>query len=140
MSNTISIVDQNVKLYGSIISTGIIDWLGFGNGIIICKKLHIKANGQFIGKVFAETIIVESGQVIGDINAINIKFCAKANIEGQVIYSKMSIEDGAVLSCTCKRESQEEISKQIEKITNDNLDKSKNIEITKDINVSNASI
>ena len=97
-----SIISENAKLQGYIISEGIVHIDGHVEGDISCDELVIGVKGSVIGSVNANNL-----QLYGVLNgkaAVDTLFIAKtAKLIGDATHNTIAIEPGAYVDGRCMR-------------------------------------
>ncbi len=97
-----SIISENAKLQGDIISEGIVHIDGHVEGDISCDELVIGVKGSVIGSVNANNL-----QLYGVLNgkaAVDTLFIAKtAKLIGDATHNTIAIEPGAYVDGRCMR-------------------------------------
>jgi cytoskeletal protein CcmA (bactofilin family) len=115
-NTTISILDQQIFVKGSIFSLDAIDILGVVSGIIIANRVFIKNSAIVMGDIFSNGIvIIEGGKFTGNIYASFLKINKNAVIENSnIFYDKIAIEDGAIINANVTRISKQDVNVKIE--------------------------
>ena len=94
-----TIVGASTKIYGDIHFSGKLHIDGEITGDVVAEKdgsiLTISEGGKIEGNVMVHRII-QNGEVIGDVYAINdIELAANARVRGNVFYNKIEMERGS---------------------------------------------
>jgi len=97
-----SIIAKNSTINGNLNSSGTIEIEGSVYGEINTKTLIIRESGFFQGKVVAEDIYIH-GKFEGNINVDKISISQTANINGEIFYQTMSVQDGACIEAVFKK-------------------------------------
>lgn len=101
---SVSLVGKNLSITGNISSKhGDIEVMGNVKGDCDVENLTIREDGNVTGNIKAESIKIR-GTIIGNIIAGSVKIFSTAKITGDVVYSTLSIEDGADICGNFKRE------------------------------------
>ncbi len=119
----LSIIASGMQILGDLIIDGDIRIEGIIKGNVYCKsRLVIGPQGKIVGKVDTENAtisgIIEGILIVRD----TLQLTETANIHGDIITDKMTVQAGAVFSgsCTMGQEAQELIQKNYPK---DNIPK-----------------
>ena len=97
-----SVIAKNSTINGNINSSGTIEIEGSVYGEINTKTLIIRQSGFFQGKVIAEDIYIQ-GKCEGNIIVKKISISQTANINGEISYQTMSVQDGACIDAVFKK-------------------------------------
>ena len=90
-----SVITGQVKLVGTTTVNCKVE------GPVTAGALTVGPEGEIIGNVIAQEIIIE-GKVLGDIDATDrISLKRAAHVQGNLKCAKISIEDGAVFNGVC---------------------------------------
>lgn len=112
-----SIISEDVRLTGSLISQGEVQLDGRIDGDVKVSHLVIGTTGTVEGSVVADSVIVK-GKIIGSLNASKVTIEQTAEVHGDVYQDTLSIEAGAVIEGNLKQrheaETVELISQSIE--------------------------
>lgn len=97
-----SIISDNAKLKGNIVSEGIVHIDGQLSGDIECEELVIGIKGQIKGKVNTKRFFVYG--VFDGVADVDSLFIAKtAKLKGDVCHNSIAIEPGAYIDGRCLR-------------------------------------
>ncbi|KAA1156393.1 MULTISPECIES: bactofilin family protein [Pseudoalteromonas] len=102
VNNTPSIISQDVRLTGTLVSQGEVQLDGRIDGDIKVKHLVIGSTGIIEGMVEAQNVIVK-GKVIGSINASEVNVKSGAHVHGDVFHDTLSIDAGAIIEGSLKQ-------------------------------------
>lgn len=97
-----SIISENTKLTGDIISTGIIHIDGRVEGDISCEELVIGLKGTVIGSVNANNLHLY-GQLQGKAVVDKLFVAKTAKLLGDATHNQIAIEPGAYIDGHCIR-------------------------------------
>ena len=97
-----SIISENAKLKGDIISEGIVHIDGQGEGDISCEELVIGVKGVVVGSVSANNIQLY-GILNGKASADNLFIAKSAKLIGDATHNTIAIEPGAYVDGHCMR-------------------------------------
>lgn len=102
-NNSVNIIGKGTAIIGNLMSDGDIRIDGNLEGNIKATgKVIIGKTGSTKGDINCTTLDI-SGSIIGKINVTELlSLKASANVEGDIITQKITIEPGAVLNGTCK--------------------------------------
>lgn len=92
-----SLIAQNVSLFGDIASDGDIQLDGAVRGDVRVGHLSIGETGQVEGAIEAEAVEIR-GRVAGTISARSVRLYATACVEGDITHAQLTIEPGAQFS------------------------------------------
>ncbi|MBB1295296.1 polymer-forming cytoskeletal protein [Pseudoalteromonas sp. SR44-5] len=113
-SHTPSIISEDVRLTGSLVSQGEVQLDGRIDGDVRVNHLVIGNTGCVEGSVVAESVIVK-GKVIGSLNASKVVIERSAQVHGDVYQDTLSIDAGAIIEGNLKQRHEAET---VELITN----------------------
>ena len=101
---------QDTKIIGNIESDGDIRLDGTLEGFLNCKgRVVIGPDAKIKGKIYARNVEV-LGYVEGEITAVDLlSLKATANIKGDLIMGKFSVEPGARFTGNCKMNGNEKL-------------------------------
>ena len=97
-----SIISENAKLKGDIISEGIVHIDGQIEGDISCEELVIGVKGVVVGSVTANNIQLY-GVLNGKASADNLFIAKSAKLIGDATHNTIAIEPGAYVDGHCLR-------------------------------------
>ncbi len=97
-----SIIAKNSTIHGNLNSSGTIEIEGSVYGEINTKTLIIRQSGFFQGKIIAEDLYIQ-GKFEGNINVGKISISQTANVNGEISYQTMSVQDGACIDAVFKK-------------------------------------
>lgn len=97
-----SIISENSKVNGDIISDGIIHVDGQVEGDISCDELIIGIKGTVLGSVTAANLQLY-GVLNGKANADNLFIAKSARLIGDATHNTIAIEPGAYVDGRCMR-------------------------------------
>lgn len=97
-----SIISENAKLKGDIISEGIVHIDGQIEGDISCEELVIGVKGMVVGSVTANNIQLY-GVLNGKASADNLFIAKSAKLIGDATHNTIAIEPGAYVDGHCMR-------------------------------------
>ena len=97
-----SVIAKHSTINGSLNSSGTIEIEGSVYGDINTKTLIIRQSGFFQGKIIAEDIYIQ-GKFEGNITVGKISISQTANINGEISYQTMSVQDGACIDAVFKK-------------------------------------
>lgn len=97
-----SIISENTRVKGDIISDGIVHIDGQIEGDISCDELVIGLKGQVNGSVTANNIQLY-GVLNGKVSAENLFIAKSAKLIGDATHNTIAIEPGAYIDGHCMR-------------------------------------
>lgn len=93
-SNGLTVLQRELKITGSILTDGEIEFHGEVEGVVCAKGVVIGSGAQFKGEIIAESAVV-SGHATGRITARKIRLADGSEFDGDLIYQRLAIEEGA---------------------------------------------
>lgn len=98
-----NVIGKNTTIVGEIISEGDFRIDGFLDGTLQTKgKVIVGAEGKVEGSIEAQNADIE-GKFIGKLRVFKtLSLKAIANISGEVVVGKLSVEPGATFNATCE--------------------------------------
>ena len=100
--STPTILARDLKIEGTVMSSGLIEIEGNIKGTIKGNSVILREEGVFEGEIFAESFNIR-GKFDGIIRAKNINISSKARVTGTIEYDSLSVEDGACIDGQFKR-------------------------------------
>ncbi|MBE0362689.1 hypothetical protein PULV_a0230 [Pseudoalteromonas ulvae UL12] len=97
-----SLISADVTLEGEIKSAGAIQLDGTINGQIAVNHLTIGEQGQVIGTITAEEVVIK-GRVTGSVTATSVILEKSAQVQGDIFHGTLSIATGAEVDGTVKK-------------------------------------
>lgn len=97
-----SIIAQDMRVIGNILSEGVVDFAGTLDGNVRCHTFTLRPQGVANGEIVAEAAHVY-GKVKGMIRARQVHLYSSAHVEGVIMHESLSIEDGAYIDGKFKR-------------------------------------
>ena len=97
-----SIISTDMCILGNIMSEGVLDIDGRIDGNVKSEIIYVRANGQIIGDIIAGTEVHIYGSAHGVIKSPKVCIYASAHVEGTIIHTSLSIEDGAYIDSQFK--------------------------------------
>ncbi len=107
---TPTILSNDIKVEGDVVSKGLIEIEGHVKGSIRAKSIIIRENGSVEGELSSESLNIR-GKFQGNINSKTISISNKANVTGNIEYLTLSVEDGACIDGQFKRTEEKESAK-----------------------------
>jgi len=89
-----SLIDANMRITGSVESSGDIVLAGKVEGDVICKSLVVKDEAVISGSVKTEEVVI-AGQVSGDVTSDRVQLTSTAKFDGTLRCSGIEVEAGA---------------------------------------------
>ncbi len=107
---SISLIGKNITISGNIASkNGDVEIIGEIKGDCDIDNLTVRESGVVNGNIKGGILKIR-GTVNGNISAVTVKIFSTAKIVGDVVYSTLSIEDGADICGVFKREVQKKLT------------------------------
>lgn len=100
--NARSHLAAGAKLVGELTIPGHFELVGHADGTIEADGITIESGGSSVGKLRADTVIIK-GQFEGHVLGGDVRLSAGARVSGEIAYSTLTIESGAVVNCACSR-------------------------------------
>lgn len=97
-----SVISSELHILGNLISDGHIDIDGTVEGNVKAEQVSIRSNGKVTGDVIAENVYVY-GEVHGLIRATAAHLYSSCRVEGVIMHSSLTVEDGAFIDAKFKR-------------------------------------
>jgi cytoskeletal protein CcmA (bactofilin family) len=91
---SISTISEDLSVIGNVTSTGELHLSGQIRGDVRCVALVLGENGQLVGNVVAEDVMVR-GRLLGSVHALTVTLQASSHMEGDLFHKNLSIEQGA---------------------------------------------
>lgn len=98
-----STISQNMRITGTIISSGMVTCAGQIDGTVQCKSFHILPGGKLSGEITADEVTI-AGIVIGNVRAESIKLSKQADVNGDLCCSSIAIEEGARIEASLSKD------------------------------------
>lgn len=93
-SSTPSIIAPDVKIDGSLTTTGELQLDGTINGDLTCSNVVMGESGSVKGVIKSDRITIR-GYVKGEVHSRTVKLEKSAVIEGDIYHENLSVESGA---------------------------------------------
>lgn len=108
VSHTPSIISNDVRVTGSLVSQGEVQLDGRIDGDIKAEHVVIGSSGVVEGVVEASSVVVK-GKIIGSLNASEVKIENNAHVLGDIFHDTLSIEAGAIIEGSLKQRFEKEV-------------------------------
>ncbi|WP_213608706.1 polymer-forming cytoskeletal protein [Pseudoalteromonas sp.] len=108
VSHTPSIISNDVRITGSLVSQGEVQLDGRIDGDIKAEHLVIGSSGIVEGVVEASSVVVK-GKIIGSLNASEVKIENNAHVLGDIFHDTLSIEAGSIIEGSLKQRFEKEV-------------------------------
>lgn len=102
VKSTPTILARDLKIEGTIGSSGLVEIEGVIQGTIIGNSVILREEGSINGQITAETLSLR-GTFEGKIRAKSISISSKAKVLGEIEYETLSVEDGACIDGQFKK-------------------------------------
>ena len=107
VSHTPSIISNDVRVTGSLVSQGEVQLDGRIDGDIKAEHVVIGSSGVVEGVVEASSVV--KGKIIGSLNASEVKIENNAHVLGDIFHDTLSIEAGAIIEGSLKQRFEKEV-------------------------------
>ncbi|MDZ4135242.1 MAG: polymer-forming cytoskeletal protein [Paracoccaceae bacterium] len=97
-----SVLASDLRITGDIVSGGNLEVMGEIEGSITARALLVSNEGQVNGTITADTVDVR-GRMSGKIASGSLTLRSAAQVTAEVVYSTLSIENGAQVEGTFSR-------------------------------------
>ncbi len=91
-----TVVSSGSRLEGRLTSPSTISIAGYVEGELNASEIVIEREGTAKGSIFAEHLII-IGKFEGEVSANKITIASTGSVKGVLSYSRVSIDDGALL-------------------------------------------
>lgn len=108
VNHTPSIISNDLRITGSLVSQGEVQIDGRIDGDIKAEHLVIGTSGVVEGIVEASSVVVK-GKIIGSLNASEVKIENNAHVLGDIFHDTLSIEAGAIIEGSLKQRFEKEV-------------------------------
>mgnify|MGYP001157574562 FL=1 len=98
-----SMIGQNMRITGSVISDGAVICAGQLDGTVECKSLHILPGGKLNGDIKANHVIID-GLVIGNVKAERVQLAQHADFSGDLCCAGIAVDEGAKIQASFSRD------------------------------------
>ncbi len=86
-----TVVSEDVTFVGNLMSKGDVTIDGTIKGDMHCASITIAQNGEILGNVVAQEVII-AGHVMGDVYAQQVILKPSGHVEGDIFHTKLAIE------------------------------------------------
>jgi len=97
-----SIISENLKVTGNLVSEGDIQMDGTIDGDVRSKRLTIGQSAVINGAVMGDMVRI-AGTVNGEITAKKVELTETAKVTGDIIHESLAIDAGAFVQGLCRR-------------------------------------
>ncbi len=97
-----SVISADLKVVGNLQSAGDLRVDGTVEGDINSGSLTVGESARITGSLVAESVRI-CGVLSGQVKAKSVMITKTANVEGDITYQTLAIEEGAVLEGRCRR-------------------------------------
>lgn len=91
-----SIISNNLTIKGDMLGNASVEIEGELIGKLVSQTATISEIGRVIGDIYADSVIIQ-GTVEGTVRARSISISSTANINGTIEYTRISVENGAII-------------------------------------------
>lgn len=89
-----SVIAEDLKIKGELISEGDVELKGTFEGDIVCRTLLISEDAHVIGSATAEKVVIR-GAVDGSISGNRVTLTSSARVTGELVCQALSIDENA---------------------------------------------
>ena len=97
-----SIISADMKVVGNLHTSGDIQIDGTIEGDIKVRTITVGENAHISGSISAESVNVY-GRISGQVSAASVRLARTANVQGEISYKTLAIEEEAVLNAQIRR-------------------------------------
>ena len=101
-SENVSVIDDKMRITGTVVSDGDVILAGQLDGQIICNKLTVEDGAILNGTIETGEVVI-SGTVTGDVVSINAQIEASGRFEGDLKCIGIEVEAGAYVAAKFKK-------------------------------------
>ena len=98
----VSTISQGLKVTGSMLSKGKVQFNGIIKGTLEAKSLYVGEEGFIDGKAIADEAVI-LGKIKGSLKGKKVRLASTSRIEGDTFHEVIAIEDGAIYEGSIKR-------------------------------------
>ena len=102
LTKTTTTVSIDLNIFGNISAHGIVSVKGKVEGDIKSEKVIIERDGLVEGRIYANELLI-LGKFSGKIQADKVQIGSSSLVRGQLIYERITIEDGANLDVSFQK-------------------------------------
>lgn len=97
-----SVISTDLRILGNLVTDGLVDVDGTIEGNVKADIVTVRQHGRITGDVIAECVHIY-GEVHGLIRAQAVHLYSSAHVEGVIIHTSLTVEDGAFIDAKFKR-------------------------------------
>ena len=102
LTKATTVVSIDLNIVGNISTQGIVNVKGKVEGDIRSAKIVIEPDGIVEGCIYANELVI-FGKFHGKIQADKVEIASSGLVEGELIYQRLSIDDGAYLDVSFQK-------------------------------------
>ena len=91
-----SLIDEHMRIAGSVVSSGDIILAGGVEGEIKCRNLFVEDNATLTGHITADEAVI-AGNVSGEVKTAVLRIKSSGHFDGVIRAAGVEVEDGAVV-------------------------------------------
>ena len=91
-----SLIDEHMRITGSVVSSGDIILAGGVEGEIKCRNLFVEDNATLTGHITADEAVI-AGNVSGEVKTAVLRIKSSGHFDGVIRAAGVEVEDGAVV-------------------------------------------
>jgi len=97
-----SLIDADMRITGTVVSSGDIVLAGGVEGEIKCRKLYVEHEAVLAGNVNADEAVV-AGQLNGEVSVGTLRIKETGNFDGVIKADGVEVEKGAVVTAKFRK-------------------------------------
>jgi cytoskeletal protein CcmA (bactofilin family) len=101
-SENVSVIDDQMRITGTVVSDGNVVLAGQLDGQIICNKLTVEDGAVLNGSIETDEVVI-SGTVTGDVVSINAQIESSGRFEGDLKCLGIEVDAGAYVVAKFKK-------------------------------------
>ena len=97
-----SLIDADMRITGTVVSSGDIVLAGGVEGEIKCRNLYVENEAVLTGNVSADEAVI-AGQLNGEVNVGTLRIKGTGNFDGVIKADGVEVENGAVVTARFRK-------------------------------------
>lgn len=97
-----SLIDADMRITGTVVSSGDIVLAGGVEGEIKCRNLYVEDDAVLTGNVSAEEAVI-AGKLNGEVNVGTLRVKGTGNFDGIIKADGVEVENGAVVTARFRK-------------------------------------
>jgi cytoskeletal protein CcmA (bactofilin family) len=97
-----SLIDADMRITGTVVSSGDIVLAGGVEGEIKCRNLYVEDDAVLTGNVSAEEAVI-AGKLNGEVNVGTLRVKGTGNFDGIIKADGVEVENGAVMTARFRK-------------------------------------